>query len=625
VKAAIGPAGKGSRTLVLAPSLSQMKEVVRLARGKGSTGNNVVVAAEEPAVEDAVRQAGLQFSHLDSYPGADEPWAEAARLSRNWYWDSAQDLSSYKGMSLGGISEVDMFVFFSRLLEDVERLERLLSAVQPDIVWLGADARPSWPRLLPGFKPQLRIHRLGGSARSAARSMLRRPRFKEWLKEASFDRQSRAFVLAVRRPTSRVPAPQPMAPGGRGNILVVADIPTPSVLGSLLPVIRALPPDATFVLATDPRVLSRLEGIDAFVVSATLADLAASWGPYRTAVAAFRKRWTEFRSTPEHERISFRHHGIDLWPMLAPRLRRIFLRQFPFTFAETAVAATILRRYRIKTIVTASHAHYAGRLYCEVGAALGVPSLSLQHGVAGVPTIYAPVHSTKMAVWGELPRLWLIANGADPDQLVVTGQPRLDALLSPGPPLTRTEVLSRLGLDPSRPIWTVAPDPEPREVRHAMTEMIDSIASEFPVPQVIVRPHPDDDDSHYAGRLASWIGEGRIALGIELDAASLLAASDLVFVGQSTLGLEAMVLGRPVVVLDPCRSFEFVPYVREGAAPVVHEAAELVPVITGLLGPDRIRFEDGRKSFVERYASAADGRSTDRVVDLIGTMARGTS
>ena len=101
----------------------------------------------------------------------------------------------------------------------------------------------------------------------------------------------------------------------------------------------------------------------------------------------------------------------------------------------------------------------------------------------------------------------------------------------------------------------------------------------------------------------------------------LLAASDLVLVGQSTLGLEAMVLGRPVVVLNPSRSFEFVPYVREGAAPVVYERSELVPVIRGLLGPERERFEKGRRRFVELYASAADGGSTKRVVDLIGSMA----
>jgi hypothetical protein len=590
-----------------------VEEVIRRARIESSAGAQAVVAAADPAVLEAAGKNGLTARHLDTYSG-EEAWDDAAHLSRDWYRVGTRDFSEYGGFSLGGMIEVDMFVFFSRLLDDVDRMLRLVSTEDPTAVWLGSEAPSTWARLLHAAAPGIKVQTLGGGARWTARTSGRQRGFTEWLKDASLDRQSQALALALRRPSFRA--------SSNGRVLVIADIATPSVIGSLLPVIEALPADGTVVLATDPRIPALLKGVDRRLVTPTLADLSAGWRPYRRAGRAFRDRWREFRSCVAEGEKRFERGSTDLWPVVEPRLRRVFLRRFPFTLAETAVAESVLRRYSVKTIVTASHAHYAGRLYSEVGARLGIPSLSLQHGVAGVPSIYAPVHSTKMAVWGELPRLWLIANGAAAEQLVVTGQPRLDALVSPGPPRSRADVLGQLGLDPKRPSWIVAPDPEPREVRHAMTEMAFAIAAAFPDVQLIVRPHPADDVAYYKTTLASGLADGRFVLGTQVDAASLLAAADLAFVGQSTLGLEAMILGLPVVVLNPSRSFEFVPYVSEGAAPGVFDAGELEAVVTSLLGEERARFEAGRRRFVERYASAADGGSTARVIDLIRTMAQ---
>lgn len=599
------------RAVFVGPSAGQVDEVIRRAQIESAAGADAVVAAGDPAVLEAVGRAGLTARHLDTYSG-DEAWDDAAHLSHDWYRVGARDLSEFGGFSLGGMIEVDMFVYFSRLLDDVDRILRLVSAEDPTSVWLGSEAPSTWAQLLHTAAPGINVHKLGGRSGWTPQPAARPRMFTEWLKDASLDRQSQALTLALRWPS--------FGASSDGRVLVIADIATPSVIGSLLPVIKALPDDGTVVLATDPRIPGLLKGVGRRVVSPAAADLSAGWRPYRRAARAFSQRWREFRSRVGEGEKRFERGTIDLWPVLEPRLRRVFLRRFPFTFAETAIAQSVLRRYGVKTIVTASHAHYAGRLYSEVGAGLGIPSLSLQHGVAGVPSIYAPVHSTKMAVWGELPRLWLIANGADPRQLVVTGEPRLDALVSPGPPRSRADVLGQLGLDPNRPSWIVAPDPEPREVRHAMTEMAAAIASAFPDVQVIVRPHPADDVAYYKTMLAAGLAGGRLVLGTEVDAASLLAAADLAFVGQSTLGLEAMILGLPVVVLNPSRSFEFVPYVSEGAAPGVFEVGELKSVVTALLGEERARFEAGRRRFVERYASAADGSSTARVIDLIGTM-----
>lgn len=609
------------QVVFIGPSAGQVEEVIGLGRAVQAAGAQTLVAAGDPAVVEAANRAGMTARHLDTYSGG-EVWEDAARLSHDWYRIGARDFSEQDGFSLGGIVEVDMFVYFSRLLDDVDCLMKLLSAEHPVKVWLGSEAMPSWRQLLQIAAPDTTVEVLGGHARRTLRAMFQPRVFTEWLKDASLERQSQALGLALRLPRLKRGSLKVAGGASDGSIMVIADIPTPSVLGSVVPVIKALPADSTLVLATDPRIPGLLRGVGRRIVSPTASDLAVGWRPYRQAASAFRVRWLEFRSCVMRGEKRFQRDHIDIWPLLEPRVQRIFLRRFPFTFAETAVAASVLRRYRVTTIVTASHAHYAGRLYCEVGARLGIPSLSLQHGVAGVPSIYAPVHSTKMAVWGELPRLWLISNGAEPEQLVVTGQPRLDALVSPGPQRSRADVLGQLGLDPARTTWIVAPDPEPREIRHAMTEIVFAIASAFPDVQVIVRPHPADDIKYYQIRLATGLASGRLVLGTRIDAASLLAAADLLFVGQSTLGLEAMILGRPVVVLNPSRAFEFVPYVSEGAAPAVYEAGELVPVLTSLLGDDRARFEAGRHRFVERYASAADGGSTARVVDLIRTMAR---
>ena len=61
-------------------------------------------------------------------------------------------------------------------------------------------------------------------------------------------------------------------------------------------------------------------------------------------------------------------------------------------------------------------------------------------------------------------------------------------------------------------------------------------------------------------------GEGIAVTLAKRDLWDLLAISDVVIISNSTFGLEAMILGRPVVVVHAFEGMEEVPYVASGTA-----------------------------------------------------------
>ena len=162
----------------------------------------------------------------------------------------------------------------------------------------------------------------------------------------------------------------------------------------------------------------------------------------------------------------------------------------------------------------------------------------------------------------------------------VTGNPAFD-LMQPKPTddLRRSELRRRLGVEgrtvilwPAAQLGAVANDQRPYaspdQVVHAM-EQICRLDPEF---TYILRPHPNAPFSLPAGAVHGILDHGL------LSAEEVLLLADLVCVEVSTMGLQAALLGKPVICVAFAHEAGFPLY---GLAQAVETLSEMVEVVVG--------------------------------------------
>ncbi|GAH91176.1 unnamed protein product, partial [marine sediment metagenome] len=106
----------------------------------------------------------------------------------------------------------------------------------------------------------------------------------------------------------------------------------------------------------------------------------------------------------------------------------------------------------------------------------------------------------------------------------------------------------------------------------------------------------------------------------------LIASSDLVIISNSTVGLDAMILDKPVVMVNLGRQVEGIAYVSSGAALGAYSLEDIAPAVREALSNEQVRQDlaEARKRFIYEYAYIQDGKAAKRIADLIVQMAAET-
>ena len=312
-----------------------------------------------------------------------------------------------------------------------------------------------------------------------------------------------------------------------------------------------------------------------------------------------------------------------------PLLRRVSLRTWLMRMAlRTAQAArgfqAFYDAYPTTLLVTASDTGFWGRCATLEAIRRGIPSLTLQHGMMVGKTAYAPVISTRFGAWGEASARWLTARGVPREQIVVTGAPRLDPIIN-RPRAPREDVAKTLGLAPSARWVILATNPIPFSRNAALLSTARAGVRAWEGSAILIlKLHPSEDPAPYLAITENDPSVRVVPHGV-VDLYDLLAAADVVLTFHSSVGLEAMLLDRPVVSLEAFGEENPIPYAREGAAPAVRNAAELTQALQEDVAPGE-RSGDrraARRRFVRDNLLADDGKSAERVRDLIRALATG--
>lgn len=248
-------------------------------------------------------------------------------------------------------------------------------------------------------------------------------------------------------------------------------------------------------------------------------------------------------------------YGAGASAHFAERGRQAFL---PLTVLERA-----FDRVR-PDLVIATNSPRAEDAAIRVARQRGIPAVCLVDLFGGfdVPRVRQNDYADRVCVLMDYTKSVFVQAGRDPQAILVTGNPAFDTLADGSHAAAARALRSQRGWGERRVItWISQQEPGDPDLPRRIDRALASVAERHPDWALVVRPHPSEqalpDDA--------FPPEAHVSRQAE-PLPALLLASDVVVVISSTVGIEAALLGRPVVALDVPITVETAPYVAIGAA-----------------------------------------------------------
>lgn len=304
----------------------------------------------------------------------------------------------------------------------------------------------------------------------------------------------------------------------------------------------------------------------------------------------------------EAARASFIQHGRQAFKPVA------FFRRF-FAAARPAVVA-------------ATSAPRSERAAIEAASASGIPTLCLVDLYAAfeIEWCAAPGFADRICVLNQAVAERFRERGVSADRLAITGNPAFDRLAHLSVGEKRTRMRAKLGLEHEDRLvaWISQPEPaihpfsgavgDPSLPLKIERELADAFAHDSRV-HLTIRLHPSED------RQAAVAGP-RIRYGRPGEALDdLLSASDYVVTTSSTVGLEAAMLGIPVVQITSSIFSPDLPLAELGFASAAGNAYEAAQLIRD--GSAERRLEHGAPAGHQDSSFCAAPRVSREIMDLL--------
>jgi hypothetical protein len=326
--------------------------------------------------------------------------------------------------------------------------------------------------------------------------------------------------------------------------------------------------------------------------------------------------------------------GIDCWTVVREELAGVASLQWPWSARAMDEAGAALDALQPATVLTYAEAGGWGRALILECRRRRIPVAGLQHGfiyrhwlnyrherdemepAAGHDAGFPKPDLTLL--FDEYAAQHLIERGGFPaGALLVTGSPRLDALVRAARSLDAPAIqraAASAGAASGVLVLVVA---KYREARHALAEFIDA-ASRLEDVRVAIKTHPAETPDVY-DELAA--GRGNVTvLPAATPLAPLLRASRAVVTVNSTVALDAAVLGTPALVIGLPNNLS--PFVEAGAMAGA-AAGETAEALRQILYDEKFRqqLERARGLFLARFRILSDGGAAERTADAVLKLA----
>lgn len=351
----------------------------------------------------------------------------------------------------------------------------------------------------------------------------------------------------------------------------------------------------------------------------------------RRATAAIRAGWERIRRSPALAD-AFSHRGVAFADLAEADLAGTMLLQLPWAVRCYEEMAAVLASVRPAVVCLYAESSGWGRAAVAACRAASVPTVAIQHGIV-YPKYYSYRHGADesdapvpdaTALFGASARRLLVHLGHPrPESLVLTGSPRFDELHERARSCDREALRRRLGASEGQPLLAVA------SRFRAIRDTHSAIGTAFPSlvaavralgVRCVVKPHPAESHGEYLAVIG--LSDPAIeVLSPSADLLELLIAADALVTVESLSAVEALVIGRPVVILNMPTHLGAL--VDAGVALGVDAGEDPTDALRRALvdAETRNALQHARALYLDELALGVDGQATRRIVDLLRATA----
>lgn len=310
-------------------------------------------------------------------------------------------------------------------------------------------------------------------------------------------------------------------------------------------------------------------------------------------------------------------------------LNSFFIWEFRSLIRQIIAAEKIISKVKPDIIVSGDDCDPRARVYFLMGKAKGIPSLLIQQGLTAANAVeWLFLSVDKAAVFGNYTKRLLVRLGVEEKKLIVTGQPRFDHLVRNDQKDAKERVVKAIRIPFGRKIILFTSQPNApaaffsETVRRKAIETIYRLAAELKDAVLVVKPHPDER-SKFHHQLGKKLKQYNVFITQKrANTQDLIKACDILITFHSTTALEAILAGKPVIIVNFFGNDKLF-YVESGAAIEACSQKEAQEKIKAVLCDENTQQElrVGRESFVNECIFNADGKATQRLINLMQEMA----
>jgi len=560
--------------------------------------NDIVIALDfwsAKQLRDKNIVYGTPYEYVDNATH-EEVNAKAIELAQTWY-KHFPDKLFYKNISLGQMAEHDFGYIFIETIRAIALAERILSEEDTRAIYLPPKmAGNSCYRMLPRALMAMNLHIPIFILKHDIKSVIS-GKIDSLVSISGFILRGMSYALG------KCLHNVPMLFNSKGKNIVFF---------VYVPVYK--------------RICNELDKTKNACLEIFLIQLPAISKSGRKAVEEVRSFKGNFYHTMPN---NFYYKGISLTAMLHDEFRHFFDVKAPALIGYIEWAERITKVFKPKAVVVFEDATTLSRTYCRAFKNNGVPVLVIQHGAvmerSGIGMhdfLICPLEASVQAVWGEIG-----VNEKQGGIGIVTGNPQYDFVHDGFNP-NKLKTCHKLRLDPEKGIIVVATEwynsyasTHIDEVGERFIRYTLRALKKFPDKQIVIKLHPTFNKKY--GEIALAIAkEENVKVTITASYLwELLDICDLVIVTSSTVGLDAMIVDKPVVVVNLEEQPDAIAYVPS-AAKGAYNIDGIAPVVSVVLNNQQLQRElvVGRKKFIYKYAYIQDGKASYRVAELISQM-----
>jgi hypothetical protein len=280
----------------------------------------------------------------------------------------------------------------------------------------------------------------------------------------------------------------------------------------------------------------------------------------------------------------------------------------------TDIYFDLIARVKPDIVILLNEISLSDRLAALVSAKVGTASISIQHGLY-IGHAYHKLTTDRVIVWGAEPKKFWEKLGCKPEQVISVGsfahekwRALIDKKRTVFPADRRPRILF-LGQNPAA--FISAP------IHRKTVDSVFGTIQLLPKYHFIIKPHPAENARPYYEARNKLPSNSNVEIRIAGSIEDVILESDLVITVFSTAGLEAMLLGKPVIVLNLSHESSIAPYVH--AAELV-ESAELLPQAIQMIVEDTDRQQalvSAGKKYADEYFGIIDGYAADLAIRVI--------